>query len=222
MTVREAVRDVTRTVLRADLALAYCGTVAALTLILTLVPADVRGRVVATASTNLDNLRESPVRSLVASAFVVPRPGGLVLVAVLLVVLAYSQRFIGRAGALVVGLAGHVGATVIVAVGLRAGIFHDVVDPSVRGASDVGVSYALACSMAFLTLFITGRRRWLWCGFLVVYWVLPGISAWTFTNTGHVTALLIGWLAAFVCWRAIEAYLHDLGHGPEWRDGPDS
>ena len=221
MTVRgdvtDACRDVGRTVLRADLTLAYCAVVAALTIALNLISAADRRRVVSATSTNLDNLREHPLQSLVASAFVVPRPGGLVLVAFLLVALAYSQRFIGRAGALVIGLAGHIGATAVVAMGLQTGIFHDLVDPSVRSADDVGVSYVLASTMAFLTLFIPGPRRWLWCGFLALYWLLPGGIQRSFTDAGHAIALLIGGLMAFVCWRAVAAHLHHLGHGPEWR-----
>lgn len=218
--VRHALADAGRTVRRADLAIAYCGTVTVLTIVLNVVDPASRRRVIAETSSNLDNLRDHPVQSLVASAFVVPRPVGLVLVAVLLVVLAYAQRFIGRAGALVVGLAGHVGATVIVAVGLQSGIFHNFVDPSVRNDADVGVSYVLACTMAFLTLFVTGRQRWLWSGGLALYWLLPGALERSFTDAGHAAALAIGWLMAFVSWRAVVAHLRHLGHGPEWEDDP--
>ena len=158
------------------------------------------------------------MEALLASAFVVPRPTGLVLVAMLLVVLAYAQRFVGRAGALVVGLTGHVGATTIVALGLLSGIFHDVVDPSVRNDPDVGVSYVLACTMAFLTLFMAGRWRWVWSGGLALFWLLPGALERSFTDAGHAAALAIGWVMAFVSWRAVQAHLHHLGHGPEWHD----
>jgi len=214
---RRALADAGRTVRRADLAIAYCGIVAALTVVLNVIDPEDKQRIIAETSSNLANLRDHPVQSLLASAFVVPRPIGLVLVAMLLVVLAYVQRFIGRAAALVVGLSGHVGATIIVATALESGIFHELVDPSVRTATDVGVSYVLACSMGFLTLFVPGRRRWLWCAGLATYWLLPGAFERSFTAAGHAAALSIGWLMAFVCWRAVTAHLRHLGQGPEWR-----
>ncbi len=216
--IRHALADAARTVRRADLAIAYCGVVTVLTVVLNVIDPETKQRIVAETSSNLDNLRDHPVQSLLASAFVVPRPIGLVLVAMLLVVLAYAQRFIGRAGALVVGLTGHIGATVIVAMALQSGIFHDLVDPSVRDDVDVGVSYVLACTMAFLTLFVPSRRRWVWSVALAVYWLLPAAIERSFTDAGHATALAIGWLLAFVCWRAVTAHLSHLGHGPEWQD----
>jgi len=214
--VRRALADAARTVRRADLAIAYCAVVTGLTVVLNVIDPEDKQRIIAETSSNLDNLRDHPVQSLLASAFVVPRPIGLVLVALLLVVLAYAQRFIGRAGALVVGLSGHIGATIIVATALESGIFHDLVDPSVRTATDVGVSYVLACSMGFLTLFVPGRRRWMWCAGLALYWLLPGAISRTFTDAGHAAALSIGWLMAFVSWRAVVAHLRHRGHGPEW------
>jgi hypothetical protein len=217
VSVRRALADTARTVLRADLAIAYCGIVAALTVYLNVIDPEDKQRIIEETSSNLANLRDHPVQCLLTSAFVVPRPVGLVLVAMLLVVLAYAQRFIGRAAALIVGLSGHVGATIIVATALESGIFHQLVDPSVRTATDVGVSYVLACSMGFLTLFVPGRRRWLWCAGLAIYWLLPGAFERSFTAAGHASALSIGWLMAFVCWRAVDAHLRQLGRGPEWR-----
>ena len=130
--VRRALADAGRTVRSADLAIAYCGIVTAVTVVLNVIDAEDKERIIQETSSNLDNLRDHPVQSLLASAFVVPHPAGLVLVAVLLVVLAYAQRFVGRVAALVVGLSGHIGATIIVATALMSGIFHDLVDPSVR------------------------------------------------------------------------------------------
>jgi len=218
--VRRGLVDAGRTVRRADLALAYCGIVTGLTIALNLVNESTRERVLEETSSNIANLRDHPVQSLLASAFVVPQPAGLLLVVVLLVVLAYSQRFIGRAGALVVGLAGHIGATVLVAIGLQSGLFHHVVDPSVRTATDVGVSYVLACSMGFLTLFVPGWIRLAWCAGLALYWLLPAFVDLSFTAAGHATAVTLGWLMAFVSWRAILADTRHLGHGAAWRDLP--
>jgi len=204
--VRRALADAGRTVRRADLAIAYCGIVTAVTVVLNVIDAEDKERIIQETSSNLDNLRDHPVQSLLASAFVVPHPAGLVLVAVLLVVLAYAQRFVGRVAALVVGLSGHIGATIIVATALMSGIFHDLVDPSVRSATDVGISYVLACSMGFLTLFVPAGRRWAWSAGLAVIWLLPGAIGRSFTDAGHAAALSIGWLMAFVCWRAIAAW----------------
>ena len=219
-TSRRALADAAQTVRRADLAIAYCCIVTALTIVLNVIDTEDKQRIIDETSSNLANLRDHPVQSLVASAFVVPRPAGLVQVAMLLVVLAYAQRFIGRAASLVVGLSGHIGATIVVATALESGIFHHFVDPSVRTASDVGVSYVLACAMGFLTLFVPGRWCWAWSAGLAIYWLLPGAFERSFTDAGHAAALSIGWLMAFVCWRAIALSAPPTQKGPDSRPGP--
>jgi hypothetical protein len=203
--VGDVLRDVGRTVARADLAIAYCAAVTVVTLLVHLQPEERTEQILARVSGNLNNLRAEPLVSMLGSAFVVESVAGLVLVVQLLVVLAYLQRFVGRLASLVVGLAGHVGAGLIVAVGLATGIFHGFVDASVAGATDVGVSYVMAAAMGFLVLAVPPRWRWWYLGATAVYWLLPGAINRTFTDAGHASALTIGLLLALVAARAVAA-----------------
>ena len=204
-TLRAVLRDVGRTVAHADLALAYCGAVTLVTLVVMLQPEARTDQIIARVSSNLDNLRAEPLVSMFGSAFVVESIGGLSLVLQLLVVLAYLQRFVGRLGALVVGLAGHVGAGLIVAAALSTGIFHGFVDESVAEATDVGVSYVMAAAMGFLVIAVPARWRWWYLGGTAVYWLLPGAINRTFTDAGHASALAIGLLLALVSARVVAA-----------------
>ena len=150
---------------------------------------------------------------MLGSAFVVESVWGLALVVQLLVVLAYLQRFVGRLASLVVGLAGHVGAGLVVAAGLATGIFHGFVDESVAAATDVGVSYVMAAAMGFLVLAVPPRWRWWYLGATAVYWLLPGAINRTFTDAGHASALAIGLLLALVAARAVAADHRARAHG---------
>ena len=199
------VRDVGRTVAKADLAIAYCATVTVVTIVIMLQPDDRTAEILARVSGNLDNLRAAPLVSMLGSAFVVESILGLSLVAQLLVVLAYLQRFVGRIASVVVGLAGHVGAGLIVAAGLATGIFHGFVDESAASATDVGVSYVMAAAMGFLVLAVPHRWRWWYLGATAVFWLLPGAINRTFTDAGHASALTIGLLLALVAARAVAA-----------------
>jgi hypothetical protein len=203
--VRAALADAWRTVRRADLAIVYCAVVTAVTVWVNLQPPERQTEILNRLSTNLTSLRSGPVLALLGSALVVQSVSGLYLVVLLLVVLAYLQRFVGRIAALTVGLLGHVGASLVVALGLTAGIFHGLVDESVAHATDVGVSYVMACAMGFLVLAVPVHRRWWYLVATVLYWLLPGALLRTFTDAGHATALTIGLLLALVASRAVTA-----------------
>ncbi|WP_426593187.1 rhomboid-like protein [Cellulomonas sp. McL0617] len=198
-------RDVWRTVRRADLAIAYCVTVTLVTTWVFLQTPERQAEILSRVSTNLVSLRAEPVLAMLASALVVSSMWGLYLVAPLLVVLAYLQRFVGRLASLAVGLSGHVGASMVVALALASGISHGVIDESVSRATDVGVSYVMAGAMGFLVLAVPRRWRWWYMIPTALYWLLPGVIDLTFTDFGHATALGIGLLFAFVASRTVTA-----------------
>jgi hypothetical protein len=206
-------RDVGRTVAHADLAIAYCATVTVVTLVVLLQPDARSDAILERVSGNVANLRAEPIVSVLGSAFVVESIVGLSLVVQLLVVLAYLQRFVGRIASVVVGLAGHVGAGLIVAAGLSTGIFHGFVDESVAEATDVGVSYVMAAAMGFLVLAVPPRWRWWYLGATAIFWLLPGVINRTFTDAGHASALTIGLLLALVAARAVAADHRAREHG---------
>ena len=200
---RAVLRDVGRTVASADLALAYCVTVTAVSLVVLLGPhAEV---ILERLSGNVENLLSDPLVSQLASALVVETVPGLALVVPLLVALAYLQRFVGRLASLVVGLAGHVGAGLVVAAGLSNGIFRGLVDEQLAEATDVGVSYVLASTTGFLVLAVPRRWRWWYVGAVAAFWLVPAAFTRTFTDAGHVSALVIGLLLALVAARTVAA-----------------
>lgn len=219
--VRDALRDVWRTVRRADLAIAYCAAVTAVTLWVQVQSPARQAEILDRVSSNLTNLRSEPLVSMLGSAFVVESVAGLTLVVQLLVVLAYLQRFVGRLASLVVGLAGHVGAGLVVAAALTTGIFHGFVDDSVAEATDVGVSYVMACAMGFLVLAVPPRWRWWYLAATALYWLLPGAFLRTFTDAGHATALTIGLLLALVASRAVAADHRSRARGERGIDPPE-
>lgn len=198
-------RGVWGTVKRADLAIAYCVVVAAVTTWVHLQTPERQAEILAHVSTNLVSLREQPVVAMLGSALLVQSMWGLYLVVLLLVVLAYLQAFVGRLAALVVGLVGHVGASLVVALGLAAGIFHGVVDKSVASATDVGVSYVMASAMGFLVLAVPRRWRWWYLAGTTLYWLSPLVAGVTFTDAGHASALVLGLLMALVSSRVLAA-----------------
>ncbi|WP_051274966.1 rhomboid-like protein [Cellulomonas sp. URHD0024] len=212
--VGRVLRDVWATVRRADLAIAYCAVVTVVTVWVHLQTPERQAEILARVSTNLVSLRAEPVVAMLGSALLVQSVWGLYLVVLLLVVLAYLQQFVGRLASLTIGLVGHVGASLVVALGLAAGIFHGVVDKSVATATDVGVSYVMACAMGFLTLAVPPRWRWWYLAAIAVYWLLPAATP-TFTDAGHATSLTLGLLLAFVASRAVAADHRSPAPGPD-------
>ena len=189
---RRALSHVSGVVRSSDLALTFCGIVTALTIAMTLSPDGVIADVVSSTSTNLVNLRTHPIQVLAASVFVVPDLGGLWLVLGMLVTLAYGQAWVGRFATVVVAVIGHVGATLFVAVLLMTGIGAHLVPRSVAFADDVGVSYALAALLAWLTARLPRRWRGWYVLALVVYFMAPALFDFTFDDAGHATALVLG------------------------------
>jgi hypothetical protein len=145
------------------------------------------------SSTNLANLREAPLSVLALSAFVVSSLPGLWILPFVVVAYGEAQRWLGRTATVVAGVLGHVGATLLVATLLVAGVRHGRLDPSVARTPDVGVSYGLLCVAGLLTARVP-RGRWR-VGYVV--WLVGWTSAlvsWraTFTDVGHAVSLLIG------------------------------
>ena len=189
---RRALVGTAHVVVRSDLALVVSGVITALTIALTLSPDGVVQQVVSSTSTNLANLRTHPVPVLVASLFVVPDLEGLLLVLVLLVALAYGQQWVGRFATVVVAVIGHVGATLFVAILLITGLGAHLIPRSVVYAEDVGVSYALAALLGWLSARVPRRWRVWYIAMLVLYFLGPALFSQTFTDAGHATALVIG------------------------------
>jgi hypothetical protein len=179
-----------------DLAWTYAAVVLVVAIVLHALPRT--HTLVLDSSTNLDNLRHRPLLVLVVSAFVVAPLTGLWILVPLVVVFGAAQRRFGRAATAVVAVLGHVGATLLVAVLLAAGITAGRLDPAVAGAEDVGVSYGLAAVAGVLVVRLPPRRRPWYVAGLLVLTAGPLLLDPDFSGVGHVVAVLIGLALAVV------------------------
>ena len=150
-----------------------------------------------TASTNLNGLGHDPVSVLITSAFWLDLPGwraAFTLCAGMLLVLGPVERRIGTGRWLVAFAAGHVGATLVVAVGLLIGIHTGHLSPEVSRSIDVGWSYGGVCMASVLTYLLPRRMRVAYGAMLVAFVVGGLIRHPTYTQWGHLTAATIGLL----------------------------
>lgn len=166
---------------------------------------DVRTEVVQSASTNLANLSNGHVETLLVSALIQAEPAGRRLL-VVIVALAASELALGWRRTLVTFAVGHVGATLVIAVALAVGALPGVVAAKVRDAVDTGPSYGTAAVIGAALLVATagalrrhGRPRVLRAAatglaFVGAVALLTGTLAArpTFTAWGHLIALLAG------------------------------
>lgn len=155
-----------------------------------------RAHVVAQASTNLHNLAHGHLATLLGSAFVTDA-GPLYYWLPSFVCLLALAELIWRSGRLtIVFIAGHIGTTLLVAVGLTAAIEFHWLPLSVSRASDVGVSYGALAVLGALTSAIPRRWRPAWIGFWLPVGLAAAVLGEDFTDVGHAVALMLGMLVS--------------------------
>ena len=144
-------------------------------------------------STNLHQLGRVPVRVLVGSAFWLDGWTSLVLWSALVaIVFVPFERRLGWRRTVLAFTAGHVGATLVVAVGLWIALRIGSIDPSVEYARDVGLSYGFLAVTATATYLLAPLLRVPYAGLLVAYVIFDAATSTTFTTLGHVLAVAIG------------------------------
>lgn len=94
----------------ADVGWAYAAVVLVVAVVVRVLPGTTTDELVLDSSTNLDNLRRTPLLVLGASAFVVAPLTGLWILVPLVVVFGAAQRWLGRAATVIVAVLGHVGS----------------------------------------------------------------------------------------------------------------
>jgi hypothetical protein len=152
----------------------------------------VEDAVVSHMSTNLHNLARGHFATLIGSVFVTSNGFIYVWLPGLICLLALAELF-WRSGRLILAFGlGHVGATLIVAVGLAAAIRFGWLPISLARASDVGMSYGAVAVLGTLTIAIPARWRSGWIGWWLVVALLAVFAGDDFTNAGHLVALMIG------------------------------
>jgi hypothetical protein len=194
---------------------AYAVLLVGVSLTLTALGPRTRDVVVDRMSTNLHNLRHGHMGTLVGSAFVSEGSDVYVWLPGLVCLLALGELIWRSRGLVIAFTVGHVGATVIVAVGLAAALEAGWLPMSLARASDVGISYGAVCVLGALTASIPQRWRSTWVG----WWLgIAVTAAWgaDFTAFGHILALLLGiWLSlrmpAMASWTPLRAGLLAVG-----------
>lgn len=175
-----------------DVAVVYAVLVVVISIVAAVKPPGVLRDIVAGSSTNLTNLRQRPLSVLFASAFVISPVWGLWIVAPMVVAYGVLERWLGRASVIVVGVLGHVGATLFVATMEITELARGRIGFSIALRPDVGVSYGLAAVAGVLVVRVPPpwRRRYLTASLILIigqFFLLAN-----FTGLGHVTAWLIG------------------------------
>ncbi|SEN41672.1 rhomboid-like protein [Actinacidiphila rubida] len=144
-------------------------------------------------STNLVELHTHPVRVLVASAFWIETPSGLLFYAALFeLVHATAERWLGTARWLFVATLAHVGATLVSQKAVFFGIRHDHLPRSLADTIDIGVSYGLAGVVGVLAYRVPRPWRWLYLLGVLGFFTSQLLRKGSFTDLGHLTAVLIG------------------------------
>ncbi|BBZ50576.1 hypothetical protein H7H82_06975 [Mycobacterium heidelbergense] len=194
---------------------AYAVVLAAVSLMLTALGPHAREVVVSRMSTNLHNLAHGRLSTLVGSAFVDDGGDVCVWLPGLACLLALGELLWRGRGLIIAFTVGHIGATLIVAVGLVAALKAGWLPFSVARASDVGVSYGAVCVLGALTASIPPRWRLAWVGWWLGIAATAAVGA-DFTAVGHVMALLLGIglsfrLPATVGWSPIRLGLLSVG-----------
>jgi hypothetical protein len=181
---------------RVRITAAYAAAVTCVTMALVALGPQVQDRVIRHASTNLHNLSHGHIGTLLDSAFVIDA-GPIYLWLPGLVCLLALAELLWRSGRLVVAFTvGHVGATLLVAVGLTAAVQLGWLPESVSRATDVGMSYGASAVLGALTAAIPRRWRPAWIG----WWLAVGAAVVAvgrdFTDVGHAVALGLGMLVS--------------------------
>jgi len=170
---------------------AYAVVLVAVSVTLAALGPHARDVVVGQMSTNVHNLAHGQLTALVGSAFVCDDGGVCVWLPGLLCLLALGELIWRSRGLLIAFAVGHIGATLIVAVGLAAALEAGWLPISVARATDVGISYGAVCVLGALTASIPSRWRPAWVGCWLGIAAVAAFSA-DFTAVGHIVALLLG------------------------------
>lgn len=177
-------------------------------------------KLVVSASTNLHNMSRDPFQVLLVSAFWQDGTSfPWMTVAEFLLVMVAAERWLGSGRWVLTFVAGHGGATLITVVGVAWALNHDLLPAKLAGTVDVGASYGFWAVTALFTFRFT-RRAWRWWSVSVIVGFLA-VMAWhgqTFTDYGHLAAVLIGLSLYRICPRPDDGTVRDKDTGSRRRE----
>ena len=143
-------------------------------------------------STNIINLVQHPVESLVASLFWIDGTYWFPYLVCFALFHAQVERWLGWWRWLVIGLTGHVVATLVSQAVLLAAVHQGIAPPIMLGVRDVGVSYFQAAMIGVLAHHFVPRWRWVYGAVTLAAYALPLVVQPGLTTLGHLVALLVG------------------------------
>jgi hypothetical protein len=176
--------------------LTYGGLLLAVTSALVALGPHAQARAIERASTNLHNLGHGHVGTLLGSAFVVDAGPIALWLPGLLCLLGLGESIWGSRQLIYAFVTGHVGATLLVAIGLTAAVESGWTSADITRATDVGTSYGATAVLGALAVAVPGR----WRPAVLGAWLGVGVAAVAvgrdFTDVGHGVALLLGMAVA--------------------------
>ena len=185
-----------RALARIRVTVAYAVILTGVSSVLVALGPRVQNRVISHASTNLHNLSHGHLGTLFVSAFVIEAGPIYVWLPGLMCLMALAE-LMWRSRRLVVAFAiGHIGATLLVAVGLTAAVELGRLSTDVTRATDVGMSYGASAVLGALSAAIPSRLRPAWIGWWIAIAVAVVAVNRDFTDVGHGMALVLGVLAS--------------------------
>lgn len=162
------------------------------TIVLASLGASQRQQLLLTSSTDLARLEHDPLRVLALSILWETPRGFLTLVIPTVLLLAAVEWRVGSLRAFAVLAAGHVGGTLLAALGIVAGINHGTLAPNVADVVDVGVSYATYALIGYAGFLLAGRARLLFLTPVALILVAGVAIDRDFTSVGHLFSAVIG------------------------------
>ncbi|GAY19424.1 rhomboid-like protein [Mycobacterium sp. shizuoka-1] len=178
---------------RVRVTVGYTAALSAVAAALFVLGPHIRTEVIWHASTNLHNLGEGRLGTLIGSAFVIEQGPIYVWLPGLFAILGLAELLWRSRRMVVAFVVGHVGATVLVTAGLAAALAAGLTSWSIVNVTDVGMSYGAVGVLGALTAAIPRRWRVAWTGWwLAVAFGSALVSGGDFTNVGHGVALVLG------------------------------
>ena len=189
---------------RCRVTLIYAAILTTVTTALVALGPQAHDRIIRHASTNLHNLSQGRLGTILGSAFVVDDGPIYVWLPGLMCLLALAELQWGSGRLIVTFALGHVGATLLVALGLTAAIELSWLPGSLARATDVGMSYGAAAVIGSLTATIAPRWRPAWIGWWLAVAVVVSVFGRDFTDVGHAVGLVLGMLVSLRLGRAAQ------------------